>query len=153
MNCLSETLFPEALERAKLLDAHFKATGKPLGPLHGLPVSIKDSFNIVGKDSTIGFAAFIDQPATYDSVLPQALRAAGAVLHVKTNTPTAMMIAETVNNVVGRTSNPRNRLLSSGGSSAASPPSSRSEEAPWVWGLISVSYFTLSSSPSLGRRR
>ena len=110
-------MFPEAFERAKVLDAHFKATGKPLGPLHGLPVSIKDSFNIIGKDSTIGFAAYVDQPATYESVLPQVLRAAGAVLYVKTNTPMAMMIAETVNNVVGRTSNPRNRLLSPGGSS------------------------------------
>lgn len=116
-NCLSETLFPEAIETAKALDAHLAATGKPIGPLHGLPISLKDNFNIVGKDSTLGFSAWVNDPATYDSILTTLLREAGAVLYVKTNVPTAMMIAETVNNVFGRTTNPRNRLLTSGGSS------------------------------------
>ncbi|KAK2740133.1 hypothetical protein FQN57_006248 [Myotisia sp. PD_48] len=116
-NCLSETLFPEALERAKSLDAHFAKTGKPIGPFHGLPISLKDNFNIIGKDSTIGFTAWVDQPATYNSTLTDLLLNAGAVLYVKTNVPTAMMIAETVNNVMGRTTNPRNRLTTSGGSS------------------------------------
>ncbi|KAL1956424.1 hypothetical protein VTO42DRAFT_7310 [Malbranchea cinnamomea] len=116
-NCLSETLFPQALETAKKLDAYFAANGKPIGPLHGLPISLKDNFNIVGKDSTLGFSFWVNQPATYDSVMTELLRAQGAVLYVKTNVPTAMMIAETVNNVYGRTTNPRNRLLSAGGSS------------------------------------
>ncbi|KAK2798971.1 hypothetical protein FQN51_007199 [Onygenales sp. PD_10] len=116
-NCLSETLFPEALASAKALDAHFAATGKPIGPFHGLPVSLKDNFNIIGKDSSLGFTAWVNDPATYNSTLVDLLRAAGAVLYVKTNVPTAMMIAETVNNVFGRTTNPRNRLLTSGGSS------------------------------------
>ncbi|OAX77945.1 hypothetical protein ACJ72_07751 [Emergomyces africanus] len=116
-NCLSETLFPEALNDAKALDAHFAATGKPFGPFHGLPISLKDNFNIIGKDSTIGFTGFANDPATYNSIMTDLLREAGAVLYVKTNVPTAMMIAETVNNVFGRTVNPRNRLLTSGGSS------------------------------------
>ncbi|EEH20415.1 hypothetical protein PABG_02674 [Paracoccidioides brasiliensis Pb03] len=116
-NCLSETLFPEALESAKALDTHFAATGKPVGPLHGLPISLKDNFNIIGKDSTIGFTGWVNDPATYNSIMTDLLREAGAVLYVKTNVPTAMMIAETVNNVFGRTLNPRNRLLTSGGSS------------------------------------
>ncbi|PGH00912.1 hypothetical protein AJ79_08067 [Helicocarpus griseus UAMH5409] len=116
-NCLSETLFPEALESAKALDAHFAKTKKPIGPFHGLPISLKDNFNIIGKDSTLGFTGWVNDPATYNSTLVDLLRAAGAVLYVKTNVPTAMMIAETVNNVFGRTVNPRNRLLTSGGSS------------------------------------
>ncbi|KAI4727784.1 acetamidase [Aureobasidium sp. EXF-10728] len=116
-NCLSETLFPEALERAKALDDHLQKTGKPVGPLHGLPVSLKDNFNIIGKDSTIGFVAWVDQPATYNTVLVDVLVKAGAVLYVKTNVPTAMMIAESVNNTFGRTVNLRNRNLTSGGSS------------------------------------
>lgn len=116
-NCLSETLFPEALRDAKALDAHLAATGKPLGPLHGLPISLKDNFNIIGKDSTLGFTGWVNDPATYNSVMTDLLHDAGAVLYVKTNVPTAMMIAETVNNVYGRTLNPRNRLLTSGGSS------------------------------------
>ncbi|KAI5244983.1 acetamidase [Aureobasidium subglaciale] len=116
-NCLSETLFPEALERAKALDDHLEKTGKPIGPLHGIPISLKDNFNIIGKDSTIGFVAWIDQPATYNTVLVDLLLKAGAVLYVKTNVPTAMMIAESVNNTFGRTVSPLNRKLTSGGSS------------------------------------
>lgn len=110
-------MFPQALEAAKKLDAQFAATGKPTGPLHGLPVSLKDNFNVTGKDSTLGFSFWVNQPATHDSVMAELLRNQGAVLYVKTNVPTAMMIAETVNNVYGRTTNPRNRQLTSGGSS------------------------------------
>ncbi|THX94268.1 acetamidase [Aureobasidium pullulans] len=116
-NCLSETLFPEALERAKFLDDHLQKTGKPIGPLHGLPVSLKDNFNIIGKDSTLGFVSWVGVPATYNTVLVDVLLKAGAVLYVKTNVPTAMMIAESVNNTFGRTVNPLNRKLTSGGSS------------------------------------
>ncbi|QDS74838.1 hypothetical protein FKW77_002861 [Venturia effusa] len=116
-NCLSETLFQQAIATSKALDAHFKQTGKPKGSLHGLPISIKDNFNVVGVDSTVGFVSWVGHPAVYNSTLVDILQDAGAVLYVKTNVPTAMMIAETVNNVFGRTLNPRNRKLTSGGSS------------------------------------
>lgn len=116
-NCLSETLFTEAMMTAKSLDDHLAQTGKPKGPLHGLPISIKDNFNVVGKDSTVGFVSWVGQPATYNSVLVDLLLNAGAVLYVKTNVPTAMMIAESVNNTFGRTVNPLNRKLTPGGSS------------------------------------
>jgi amidase len=114
---LSDTLFPEAIISAKALDTYFSSTGKPIGPLHGLPISLKDNFNIIGKDSTLGFVAWVNDPATYNSTLADLLINAGAILYVKTNVPTAMMIAETVNNVFGRTTNPRNRSLTPGGSS------------------------------------
>lgn len=116
-NCLSETCFERALTTAKALDEHLAKTGKPIGPLHGLPISLKDNFNLKGLDATVGFASHVDDPAPYDAVLADLLREAGAVFYVKTNVPTAMMIAETVNNVFGRTVNPRNRKLTSGGSS------------------------------------
>lgn len=58
VNCLTEICFEEALSTAKDLDAHFEKTGKPVGPLHGLPVSIKDNFKIKGLDSTLGFACW-----------------------------------------------------------------------------------------------
>lgn len=61
--------------------------------------------------------SWVDDPATYNSALVDILKAAGAVFYVKTNVPTAMMIAESVNNVFGRTVNPLNRALTSGGSS------------------------------------
>ncbi|KAE8346855.1 hypothetical protein BDV24DRAFT_157860 [Aspergillus arachidicola] len=116
-NCLSEILFDEAIARAKELDNHLRKTGKTKGPFHGLPISLKDNFNIIGKDSTVGFTSLVNDPATYNSTLTDLLLQGGAVLYVKTNVPTAMMIAETVNNVFGRTVNPLNRKLTSGGSS------------------------------------
>lgn len=116
-NCLTETCFARALATAEARDEHLARTGKPVGPLHGLPVSLKDNFNLKGLDATVGFASHVDAPAEYDSTLATILEDAGAVFYVKTNVPTAMMIAESVNNVFGRTVNPRNRQVTSGGSS------------------------------------
>lgn len=65
----------------------------------------------------MGFASLVNQPAAYNSTLVDVLEKLGAVRFCKTNVPTAMMIAESVNNVFGRTVNPRNRKLTSGGSS------------------------------------
>jgi len=78
---------------------------------------LKDNFNLKGLDSTVGFASHVGDPAPGDSELAKLLAEAGAVFYVKTNVPTAMMIAESVNNVFGRTVNPLNRKLTSGGSS------------------------------------
>jgi amidase len=78
---------------------------------------LKDNFNIAGKDSTVGFTSLVNQPAAYHSTLVELLEKEGAVRYCKTNVPTAMMIAESVNNVFGRTLNPLNRKLTSGGSS------------------------------------
>lgn len=72
-------------------DEHLVRTGKPVGPLHGLPVSLKDNFNLKGLDSTVGFVSHVDDPAAYDSTLATMLEEAGAVFYVKTNVPTAMM--------------------------------------------------------------
>ncbi|KAK8851274.1 fatty-acid amide hydrolase (amidase) [Apiospora arundinis] len=117
-NCLSETCFERGLETARQLDAHLARTGKPVGPLHGLPVSLKDNFNLKGLDATVGFVSHVGVPAAEDAALAQLLQTkAGAVFYVKTNVPTAMMMAETVNNVMGRTVNPLNRRLTPGGSS------------------------------------
>ncbi|KAH8681846.1 amidase [Xylariales sp. PMI_506] len=116
-NCLSETCFDRALATARARDEHFAQTGKPVGPLHGLPISLKDNFNLTGLDATVGFISHVGDPAESDSALAELLEAAGAVFYVKTNVPTAMMIAESVNNVFGRTLNPRNRKTTSGGSS------------------------------------
>ncbi|KAF2177687.1 acetamidase [Zopfia rhizophila CBS 207.26] len=116
-NCLSEILFDEAIETARALDDHLRKSGKTVGPLHGLPISLKDNFNIIGKDSTVGFASLVNDPAKYNSTLVELLEKAGSIRYCKTNVPTAMMIAESVNNVFGRTVNPLNRKLTSGGSS------------------------------------
>lgn len=116
-NCLSDAFFEEAIQSAAALDEHLQRTGKLVGPLHGLPISLKDNFNIKGKDSTVGFTSLVGKPAEYNATLVDILEGLGAVRYCKTNVPTAMMIAESVNNTFGRTVNPRNRNLTSGGSS------------------------------------
>ncbi|KAK1239301.1 hypothetical protein MKX07_008789 [Trichoderma sp. CBMAI-0711] len=116
-NCLSEIFFDRAIAMARERDQYFAQTGKPVGPLHGLPISLKDNINVKDVDSTVGMAVHVGDPAKADATLAQMLAEAGAVFYVKTNVPTAMMIAETVNNVFGRTLNPRNRQTTSGGSS------------------------------------
>jgi amidase len=117
LNCLTDVFFDEAIKSAAALDDHLQRTGKLVGPLHGLPISLKDNFNIKGKDSTVGFTSLVDKPAEYNATLVDILQELGAVRYCKTNVPTAMMIAESVNNTFGRTVNPLNRALTSGGSS------------------------------------
>ena len=116
-NCLTEIFFDEAIAHAKQLDEQYAATRKHPGPLAGLPISLKDNFNLKGKDSNLGFVAWIADAADHDSTLVTLLREQGAVLYCKTATPTAMMIAETVSNANGRTLNPANTKLTPGGSS------------------------------------
>jgi hypothetical protein len=101
-NCLTVTMFDAALAHAKKLDEHFASTGKTVGPLHGLPVSLKDNFNIPGYPSSVGFTSWALEPMQQESTIVTILRELGAVAYVKTNVPTAMMIAETVNNCYGR---------------------------------------------------
>ncbi|KAJ5251675.1 hypothetical protein N7489_002085 [Penicillium chrysogenum] len=117
-SCLTETMFSEALVRAQELDAHIKSTGKPVGPLHGIPISMKETFNIKGVPTSLGFASFLDrEPVTQNSVLVDILLEAGAVLYVKTNVPQTMMTADSHNNVFGRVRNPHRSTLTAGGSS------------------------------------
>ena len=110
-------MFEDAVKRARELDQHFAATGKTVGPLHGLPISLKDCFNVPGHPTSVGFTAWALDPVQEESVIVSVLRKAGAVFYVKTNVPTSMMYAESVNNCYGRTVNPLNRNLTSGGSS------------------------------------
>ncbi|KAI3107295.1 hypothetical protein CBS147333_6364 [Penicillium roqueforti] len=117
-SCLTETFFPEALERAKYLDQYLQREGKPVGALHGLPISIKDSFCVEGVQSTIGYVAFLEnEPAKTNSALVEMLLQLGAVLYVKTNIPQTMMTADSENNIFGRTLNPHKTTLTAGGSS------------------------------------
>ncbi|EEP82846.1 predicted protein [Uncinocarpus reesii 1704] len=116
--CLTETFFDKALERAKELDDHLARTGKTVGPFHGLPISLKETFNIIGVPTSLGFVSFLDRPvASHNSALVQILLEAGAVLYCKTNVPQTMMTGDSHNNVFGRCLNPNSSNLSAGGSS------------------------------------
>ncbi|KAG6027988.1 hypothetical protein E4U41_000797 [Claviceps citrina] len=117
-SCLTERFFDRALARAKYLDEYLRQEGKPMGPLHGLPISIKDSFCVEGVQSTVGYVAFLERPpAKANSALVNMLLDLGAVLYTKTNLPQTMMTADSENNIFGRTLNPNNTKLTAGGSS------------------------------------
>ncbi|GAA5830768.1 hypothetical protein JCM11251_001068 [Rhodosporidiobolus azoricus] len=116
-NCLTEIFFDRAIKRAKELDELLEATGQLAGPLHGVPISLKDQFDIEGTECTMGYASYLGRMSQQDSALVKLLLDAGAVLYVRTNVPQTMMISDTFNFVFGRTVNPRNRKLTSGGSS------------------------------------
>ncbi|KAG7078586.1 acetamidase [Colletotrichum scovillei] len=117
VKCCTELMFEEALERAKALDEHLERTGSVVGPLHGLPVSLKDIFNVKGFDSTIGWVNLIGKPAKENSVLSDVLIAQGAVPFVKTNVAQALMLSDSYNHVFKQSLNSLNRKLISGGSS------------------------------------
>lgn len=116
-NCLTYAQFDKAIAQAKALDEEYVKTGKPKGPLHGVPVSLKDNVRVKGAASTVGFSAYATDYEPENGYFTDLLISLGAIIYVKTNVPTAMMMAETTNNLFGTTSNPLNRNLTPGGSS------------------------------------
>ncbi|OJD11294.1 hypothetical protein AJ78_07900 [Emergomyces pasteurianus Ep9510] len=115
-NALTEIVFEEALEQARELDKSFKDTGKVKGPLHGIPVTLKDQFNIKGVDTTLGYVGRSFSPAAEDAVLVQILKSLGAIVIAKTNLPQSIMWCETENPLFGLTVHPRNSKFTPGGS-------------------------------------
>ncbi|KAH8895464.1 amidase [Thozetella sp. PMI_491] len=116
-NCLSEIMFEEAIERAKWLDAEYERLGRAVGPLHGLPISVKDSFHVKGYDSSMGITALCFSPSEKTSQAVQILLDAGAVVIAKTTVPQTLLNADTDSIVFGRTVNPYNAQFGAGGSS------------------------------------
>ncbi|KAI1046745.1 hypothetical protein LB505_006769, partial [Fusarium chuoi] len=124
-NCLHEIFFDQTFERARFLDEYFTKHGKVLGPLHGLPISLKDQFHVKGVDTTMGYVGWIggnlgiepDKTYTVESQIVTELLSLGAVLYCKTSLPQTLLFGETKNNIIGQTLNPINQNLSCGGSS------------------------------------
>lgn len=116
-NCLAFVLFDSALERAKELDAYMEKHNKPIGPLHGLPISVKEHIFLSNTPATSGLISWADSPSPGDALICKVFREAGAIFHVKTTNPQTLMALETHSNLFGRTSNPFNVNLTSGGSS------------------------------------
>jgi Asp-tRNA(Asn)/Glu-tRNA(Gln) amidotransferase A subunit family amidase len=116
INALVVPLLEEAARVARTRDAE-RSRGKPLGPLHGVPISVKESFHVKGTDATAGVRALMGRPSKRDSLLVQRLRLAGAILLGKTNLSQLVWFNEADNPVFGRTNNPWNLDRSPGGSS------------------------------------
>jgi amidase len=94
--------------------------GEPLGPLHGLPFGVKDVTHTADVRTTFGSPLFKDFVPDEDAEVVRRLKAAGAIVLAKTNTPEFATGANTVNPVFGATRNPWNPALSPAGSSGGS---------------------------------
>ena len=104
-----------ALDDARALDAA-RAAGEPPGPLHGVPVGIKDVTPVAGLRTTYGSPLHASDVPDHDSLLVRRLREAGAVILGKTNTPEFATGGNTVNEVFGATRNPWDPARTAGGS-------------------------------------
>ncbi|KAJ7093138.1 amidase [Mycena epipterygia] len=116
-NCVTEALFSEALKDAKDLDREFASTKTLRGPLHGVPFSVKDQYDVAGVDSTMGYSGLVHKPAAADADVVSLLISCGAIPIVKTNVPQTMFSFECCNPIWGRTTNPYNGGYTCGGSS------------------------------------
>ena len=87
------------------------------GPLHGLPVSIKECFDVAGQPTTLGLEAWRDRVANADAAMVRALREAGAVILGRTNLSQTMLYVEARNPLFGQTANPFSLAHTPGGSS------------------------------------
>ena len=116
VNALPSRDFERARATAKLSEAAVMR-GDPLGLLHGLPVSIKDLHPTAGLRSTWGSELFADYVPTSDDAMVAAIRAAGAIVVAKSNTPEFGAGANTTNRVFGPTLNPHDTTRTCAGSS------------------------------------
>lgn len=93
------------------------SNGAPLGPLHGIPLTIKSCIDVAGWPCPAGSLLRKDYVPKHDAPLVSRLKAAGAILVGNTNTPEFLMAYESNNLLTGKTSNPWNLSYSAGGSS------------------------------------
>jgi aspartyl-tRNA(Asn)/glutamyl-tRNA(Gln) amidotransferase subunit A len=107
---------PDAEEQAREAENAI-LRGEELGPLHGIPFTVKDTFDTEGVRTTRGSRLFDDHVPERDATVVARARAAGGIFLGKTNTPELALWWETANLVFGRTSNPHDAGRSSGGSS------------------------------------
>lgn len=114
----TEEMFMQAIDQARAADVKLAKLGPSgCGPLHGLPISIKDHIDVEGVDSTAGIFARAFDPRPRNAALVQALVDAGAIPYVKSNVPLSLMLPESMNDLWGRALNPWNLDRTPGGSS------------------------------------
>jgi amidase len=120
LNAVVEVQHDRALQQAAAADRAV-ARGEDVGPLNGVPITIKDSFHVAGWHTTWGEPGFKDYVADWDATVVRRLKAAGALIVGKTNA--AFMLADfgqTANPLYGVTNNPWDLSRSPGGSSGGS---------------------------------
>ncbi len=116
LNAIVVTDFGAARKQAKQLD-RLASKGEWRGALHGVPMTIKESFDAAGMPTTWGLAQFKDNFPKHDALALERLQAAGAVLMGKTNVPVLLADWQTFNPIYGTTNNPWDVTRGPGGSS------------------------------------
>ncbi len=116
LNAVVVPLFEQARERAAAADAA-RAAGKSWGRLHGVPITVKESWDLVGTPTTLGLPSRVIHRPEKNAPLVQRLLDAGAVILGKTNLPQMAMANECENPLYGRTVNPFDPERAPGGSS------------------------------------
>ena len=110
-------LNPRALAEAAALDGHLRTTGSFVGPLHGIPVLLKDNVNTKDMPTTAGSLSLVGYTPTTDATIAQKLRGAGAIILAKVNLHEFAIWGETVSSIRGQTLNPYDLTRTPGGSS------------------------------------
>ena len=116
VNAIRDVLADEALTAAEHADRRLRANA-PLGPLDGLPITVKDNIDVAGSATTQGVAAFGKDLSTVDAPVIANLRAAGAIPIARTNMPDFALRWHTDSGIAGPTLNPWDPTLTPGGSS------------------------------------
>jgi amidase len=119
LNAIVVPDFARARARAEAADRAL-AKGERWGPLHGLPMTIKESFNIAGLPTTWGVPEYRDNAAAADALYVRRLKEAGAVIFGKTNVPWMLQDFQSYNEIHGTTGNPWDTGRTPGGSSGGS---------------------------------
>lgn len=112
VNAITAVLAERALAAAEEADR-----GEPVGPLHGVPLTVKENIDLFGTPTTDGVAAFADLMPALDAPVVQRLVAAGAIPFARTNLPELGLRLDTDNPLRGRTANPWDHTRTPGGSS------------------------------------
>jgi len=129
VRAFTAVLTESALAEAAASDAR-RARGEARGPLDGLPVSVKECFDVQGRATTLGLPSWSDRIATRDSAMVTMLREAGAILLGRTNLSQTMLYVEARNPVFGQTSNPWSLSHAPGGSSGGEGAAIACGESP-----------------------
>jgi len=110
-------LNPKAVDEAKALDETLRRTGRLIGPLHGIPVLLKDNVDTKDMPTTAGSQSLAGYTPATDAAITQKLRASGAIILAKVNLHEFAVWGETVSSILGQTLNPYDLTRTPGGSS------------------------------------
>ena len=130
INAVVVTDFERALETARAMGS----APAGLQPLFGVPITVKESFDVAGLPTTFGHIKFKDNIAQRDSVVVQRLKAAGAIILGKTNVPPDLADLQSDNPLYGRTNNPHDHDRVAGGSSGGGAAAVASGMVPCEYG-------------------